>query len=79
MRRYRIAINIEFGGGSYVARGVYRASHNDNLADQTGQFVYTVEAPVLEGEAVTTNNQRSFALKVIRDRVRVLMVVGRPS
>jgi uncharacterized membrane protein len=47
--------------------------------DQTGQFVYTVEAPVYADEAVPTNNSRSFALKVIRDRVRVLMVVGRPS
>ncbi len=47
--------------------------------DQTGQFVYTVEAPVFADEAVATNNSRSFALKVIRDRVRVLMVVGRPS
>lgn len=47
--------------------------------DQTGHFVYTVEAPVYADEAVPTNNSRSFALKVIRDRVRVLMVVGRPS
>jgi uncharacterized membrane protein len=47
--------------------------------DQTGQFVYTVSVPVLEGEAVTSNNSRSFVLKVIRDRMRVLLVVGRPS
>jgi uncharacterized membrane protein len=47
--------------------------------DQTGRFVYTVGAPVYPGEAVTENNSRSFVLKVIRDRVRVLLVVGRPS
>ena len=47
--------------------------------DETGHFVYTVEAPVLADEAVATNNARSFPLKVIRDRVRVLLVVGRPS
>ncbi len=47
--------------------------------DQTGQFVFTVEAPVFADEAVATNNSRSFVLKVIRDRVRVLMVVGKPS
>ena len=47
--------------------------------DQTGRFVYTVGAPVFPGEAVTENNTRSFVLKVIRDRVRVLLVVGRPS
>lgn len=47
--------------------------------DQTGRFVYTVEVPVFPGEAVRDNNTRSFVLKVIRDRVRVLLVVGRPS
>src|SRR5262249_61814936 len=47
--------------------------------DQTGRFVYTVAAPVFPGEAVVENNSRSFVLKVIRDRVRVLLVVGRPS
>jgi len=47
--------------------------------DQTGRFVYTLSAPVFPGEAVTENNSRSFVLKVIRDRVRVLLVVGRPS
>src|SRR5258708_18340270 len=35
--------------------------------------------PVFPEEAVAENNTRSFALKVIRDRVRVLLVVGRPT
>jgi uncharacterized membrane protein len=47
--------------------------------DQTGTFVFTVAAPVLPGETVTQNNSRSFVLRVIRDRVRVLLVAGRPS
>jgi uncharacterized membrane protein len=47
--------------------------------DQTGTFVFTVAAPVLPGEVVTENNARSFVLRVIRDRVRVLLVAGRPS
>ncbi|HSP78701.1 MAG TPA: glutamine amidotransferase, partial [Myxococcaceae bacterium] len=47
--------------------------------DQTGRFVYTVSMPVFPDEAVGENNTRSFVLKVIRDRVRVLLVVGRPS
>ena len=47
--------------------------------DQTGRFVYTVSVPVFPDEAVGDNNTRSFVLKVIRDRVRVLLVVGRPS
>ncbi len=47
--------------------------------DATGTFVFTVAAPVLPGEAVAENNVRSFVLRVIRDRVRVLLVAGRPS
>jgi uncharacterized membrane protein len=47
--------------------------------DATGTFVLTVAAPVLDGEALTQNNTRSFVLRVIRDRVRVLLVAGRPS
>jgi uncharacterized membrane protein len=49
------------------------------MPDQTGEFVYTVSVPVQPGEAVVDNNKRSFVLKVIRDRVRVLLVCGRPS
>ncbi len=47
--------------------------------DTTGTFVLTVSTPVLPGEAVAENNARSFVLRVIRDRVRVLLVAGRPS
>jgi uncharacterized membrane protein len=47
--------------------------------DHTGHFVYTIEAPVLSDEAVAGNNVLSFPIKVIRDRVRVLLVVGHPS
>ena len=49
------------------------------VPDRTGKFAFTVSVPVYEGEAITQNNSRSFVLKVIRDRVRVLLVVGRPS
>lgn len=47
--------------------------------DVTGTFVFTVATPVFPGEAVAENNSRSFVLRVIRDRVRVLLVAGRPS
>jgi uncharacterized membrane protein len=47
--------------------------------DQTGRFVYTVSAAALPDERIVDNNSRSFSLKVIRDRVRVLLVAGRPS
>ena len=47
--------------------------------DTTGTFVLNVSTPVLPGEAVAENNYRSFVLRVIRDRVRVLLVAGHPS
>lgn len=73
--------------GQVVATKAVRLASNDDAQvvsfnftpDQTGQFVYTVAVPVYPEETVGENNARSFALKVIRDRVRVLLVVGRPS
>ncbi len=47
--------------------------------DRPGNFVFTMETPVLTGEALTTNNRQVFTIKVIRDRIRVLHVCGRPS
>lgn len=49
------------------------------VPDQIGEFVFTVSVPVYEGEATPLNNSESFVLQVIRDRVRTLHVVGRPS
>lgn len=73
--------------GKTVATKVMTPNGDDELKtvsfvftpDQTGRFVYTVSLPVFPEEAVAENNSRSFTLKVIRDRVRVLLVVGRPS
>lgn len=74
-------------GGKTVASKPVRLQGDDDTEtvaftftpDQTGRFVYTVSVPVYPNEAVGENNTRSFVLKVIRDRVRVLLVVGRPS
>ncbi|MEE2900698.1 MAG: glutamine amidotransferase [Myxococcota bacterium] len=46
---------------------------------EIGKLAYEVSVPVQEGEAVEINNSRSLVLKVIRDRIRVLQVAGRPS
>jgi uncharacterized membrane protein len=46
---------------------------------QPGNFVFEIATPVLGGEALAENNKQVFALKVIRDRIRVLHVAGRPS
>jgi uncharacterized membrane protein len=46
---------------------------------RVGKFVYRVETPVADDEAVKTNNERSFVLRVIRDKTRVLLVAGQPT
>lgn len=44
-----------------------------------GKHVYTLAAPVRPEESIAENNRIDFTLKVIRDRIRVLQVAGRPS
>ncbi len=46
---------------------------------KVGKYVYEIATPVAEDEAVAENNTRSFVLRVIRDKIRVLQVVGQPS
>jgi SAM-dependent methyltransferase len=47
--------------------------------DRVGQFVYEVAVPPQAGEATLANNGRAFVVKVLRDKVRVLHVAGRPD
>lgn len=44
-----------------------------------GKEIYSVDTPVLAGEALAENNREFFVLNVIRDKIRVLQVVGRPT
>jgi uncharacterized membrane protein len=46
---------------------------------RVGRYVYEVSVPVAPGEAVKTNNTRTFVVRVIRDKIRVLQVSGAPS
>jgi len=45
----------------------------------TGTFLYTVSLPVQPQEAIAENNQVSFLVKVVRDKIRIMHVCGRPS
>ncbi len=47
--------------------------------DRVGQFVFEIAIAPLEGEATEENNRRAFIVKVLRDKVRVLHVAGRPD
>lgn len=44
-----------------------------------GKRAYQISVPVQAGEVVKSNNETGVVLKVIRDRLRVLQVAGRPS
>ncbi len=44
-----------------------------------GNEIYSVEAPEFSGEALHENNVSYFLQNVIRDKIRVLQVVGQPS
>jgi uncharacterized membrane protein len=46
---------------------------------KVGKYVYEIATPVASDEAVAENNARSFVLRVIRDKIRVLQVAGAPS
>jgi uncharacterized membrane protein len=81
-----VTVRLEREGQSLATKDVHVTGADETTPvsftftpDQTGRFVYTLSATVFPGEAVIENNSRSFVLKVIRDRVRVLLVVGRPS
>ncbi|MCF6156396.1 MAG: hypothetical protein E3K36_14405 [Candidatus Brocadia sp.] len=45
----------------------------------TGTFLYTISVPLQPHEAITENNQVSFLVKVVRDKIRIMHVCGRPS
>ena len=45
----------------------------------TGTYLYTISIPVQPHEAITENNQASFLVKVVRDKIRIMHVCGRPS
>jgi uncharacterized membrane protein len=47
--------------------------------ERVGKYLYEISTPVLDGETIAENNARAFLLKVIRDKIRVLQVTGRPA
>lgn len=49
------------------------------VPDKTGKAVFTLEVGEGPGERITVNNRRQFVIRIIRDKIRVLQVVGRPS
>ncbi|MEO6950703.1 MAG: glutamine amidotransferase [Polyangia bacterium] len=50
-----------------------------HVPERIGEFVFDVSIPPQPGELTPRNNLSRFPLRVVRDRVRVLQVCGRPS
>jgi len=82
----QIEVTLSRDGRLVDARSVHlrNAEAEERIAfdwtpDRPGNFVFEIATPVLAGEALASNNRQVFTLKVIRDRVRVLHVCGRPS
>ena len=48
-------------------------------ADALGRAAFTVSIPIAESDDVPENNERAFLVRVVRDKLRVLLVCGRPS
>ncbi|MBI3328516.1 MAG: hypothetical protein HYZ81_17665 [Nitrospinae bacterium] len=46
---------------------------------EVGRYRFSVETPIQVGEALRGNNRKDFQLQVRRDKIRVLVVSGRPS
>lgn len=46
---------------------------------EVGKHIYTVRVPVHPDERIEDNNRVDFAINIIRDRIRVLQVAGKPS
>ncbi len=49
------------------------------VPDETGKAVFTLEVGQGPGERILVNNRRQFVVRIIRDKIRALQVVGRPS
>ena len=47
--------------------------------EEIGSYPLSLLVPPQVGEALAANNQRNFSLKVVRDKIRILMVSGAPS
>lgn len=69
-----LTIDVEIQPGQRDYRVVFPFT-----PDRVGKFLYDVSVPVLPGEAIAENNRRAFVLRVVREKIRVVHVAGRPT
>ena len=49
------------------------------IPQNVGKRIYTLSLPKFSGEFILANNEKEFEINVVRDRIRVLHLNGRPS
>ena len=49
------------------------------IPQKAGKRIYTLSLPKFSGEFILANNEKEFEINVVRDRIRVLHLNGRPS
>ena len=49
------------------------------VPEKIGSQTLQISVPAQAGESLTSNNSASFSMKVVRDKIRILMVSGNPS
>ncbi len=49
------------------------------IPQSAGKRIYSLSLPRFSGEFILTNNEKEFEINVVRDRIRVLHLNGRPS
>ncbi|MBM4365788.1 MAG: hypothetical protein FJ102_06200 [Deltaproteobacteria bacterium] len=80
-----VAVSLTRNGQPAGAKSVRLGADGKGSATFTltpespGRYIYEATVAVPEGDAVPTNNAMSRAIRVVRDRVRVLQVCGSPS
>lgn len=81
-----VSLVLKEGGTILVSKIVEIREGQDRYAvdmeftpTELGRRVYSLSLPVFAGEAIAANNRRDFQVKVVRDRIRVLHLNGRPS
>ncbi|HOX46833.1 MAG TPA: glutamine amidotransferase [Myxococcota bacterium] len=85
LARTQVPVVLEQGGRLLASRPVeLEPGRSARVAlkfvpDQVGKAVYRVSVPAQPGERVLDNNSRAFTVRVVRDKIRVLHLVGRPS
>lgn len=68
---HEVAVEVPADGEAYVEIPF--------VPTRMGRSVYRVSIPRATDDAVPENNERAFLVRVVRDKLRVLLVAGQPS